>query len=295
MKLGCHVSNNGHEMLVGSVNEAIKYQANCFMVYLGAPQNSFRKPMNEWNIEQFLKILKDNKINNEDVIVHAPYIVNLAQQNEDKRKFAVDFITSEVLGVEAIKGKYIVVHPGAHLGVGIEEGCKIIAKSLKEILNNTKNTNVHICIETMSGKGTECCSKFNEIRMILDDVNDERLNVCFDTCHTWDSGYDLVNQYDEVFKNFDDIVGLDKIKVIHLNDTKNDLSTHKDRHENIGFGKIGFDTLLKVANDEKFINIPKILETPYIKIGDESFAPYKEEIAMIKKGIFDPLLFSNLK
>ncbi len=295
MKLGCHVSNNGHEMLVGSVNEAIKYQANCFMVYLGAPQNSFRKPMNEWNIEHFLKILKDNKINNEDVIVHAPYIVNLAQQNEDKRKFAVDFITSEVLGVEAIKGKYIVVHPGAHLGVGIEEGCKIIAKSLKEILNNTKNTNVHICIETMSGKGTECCSKFNEIRMILDDVNDERLNVCFDTCHTWDSGYDLVNQYDEVFKNFDDIVGLDKIKVIHLNDSKNDLSTHKDRHENIGFGKIGFDTLLKVANDERFINIPKILETPYIKIGDDSFAPYKEEISMIKKGIFDPLLFSNLK
>ncbi len=289
IKLGCHVGNSGRDMLVGSVHEALQYHANCFMLYLGAPQNSFRKPKSEWNIEPYLRILNENHIAPTDVIVHAPYIVNLAQGDEEKRKFAVELISKEVKGTEAIHAKYIVVHPGAHVGQGIEVGIQRIAKSLQEILEQTKDTSVTICLETMAGKGTECCSKFEEIKQIMDLVQNERIKVCFDTCHTWDSGYQIVEKYDEVLKHFDDLIGLDKIKVIHLNDSKNECESHKDRHENIGFGKIGFDTLLRFAMDERFHFIPKILETPYLKKdkgSKESYPPYLEEIEMIQTQTF---------
>ena len=294
MKIGSHVSNNGDLMLLGSVREAKSYGANCFMVYLGAPQSTQRKDISTYNIPLMLKEL-DN-INLEDVIIHAPYIVNLAQPDEEKRKFGVSFITQELMRMKAVGCKYMVVHPGAHMKEGIELGIERIAKSFNEILENTKDDDTYIAIETMAGKGSECCSRFDEIKKIIDLCPNysHRLVVCFDTCHTHDAGYDFMTDYDGVINEFDKIIGLDKIKVIHLNDSKNEIGCHKDRHENIGFGDIGFDTLMKFVYDKRFENIPIILETPYVKNGNESYPPYKYEIEMIRNNKFDPDLINKI-
>lgn len=294
IKLGCHVGNSGSEMLVGSVNEALNYGANAFMVYLGAPQNSFRKPMNQLNIPAFKKILMENNIDNENVVVHCAYILNLAQPDEEKRQYAIDFVVRELRGTHAIGAKYLVVHPGAHMNMGILEGCKRIANSLISIFEKTSDIDTIICLETMSGKGTECCSKFEEIKYIMDIVKNDRLQVCFDTCHTWDAGYDTVNDYEAVIQNFDNIIGLEHIKVLHINDSKNPNQSHKDRHENIGFGYIGYDTLCKFIYDERFSNVIKILETPYVEKEKEKIAPYKLEIEMIKNKQFDCNLKNKL-
>ena len=291
IKLGCHVGNNGNEMLVGSVKEALSYGANAFMVYLGAPQNSFRKPISQLNVPEYLEILKDNNIDPNNVVVHCAYILNLAQPDEEKRQYAIDFVVRELRGTHAIGAKYLVVHPGAHMKMGITEGCDRIAKSLIEIFERTSDIDSVICLETMSGKGTECCSKFEEIKYIMDIVNNDRLKVCFDTCHTWDSGYDTVNDYEGVIQQFDQIVGLQHIKVLHINDSKNLNASHKDRHENIGFGNIGFETLCKFVYDPRFENVVKILETPYVDTDNGEKPPYKLEIEMFKNQEFD----SNLK
>jgi len=291
LKLGSHVGNKGKEMLVGAVKEAINYKANCFMVYLGAPQNSYRKKLEDLNIPSFQELLKEHGINKHDVIVHAPYIVNLAQPNDVKRQFAIDFITNEVKRTYAIGAKYIVVHPGATLNLGIDKGLEKIADSIKVILHNTKETDVEILIETMSGKGSEACYRFEQIKTIIDIVDSPRINVCFDTCHTFDSGYDLVDNYDEVISEFDRIIGIEKIKVIHLNDSKNILGSRKDRHANIGFGNIGFDTLHKICKDKRFDSIPKILETPYV----QDYPPYKFEIEMLKEGQFNQNLYNDIE
>ena len=293
MKLGSHVGNSGIKMLEGSVEEAVSYGANTLMVYLGAPQNTFRKPFNQMHIEEAHRLCEENHISLDDIIVHAPYIVNLAQPDNEKWAYAIDFLSNELMGTAMIGAKYMVLHPGAHVGMGSEYGIKRISDGINCILSETINYNSVILLETMAGKGTECCKTFEEIASIIDKVhNKSRIGVCLDTCHINDAGYDIVNHYDEVINEFDRIIGLEYLKVIHLNDSKNPLASHKDRHENIGFGNVGFDTILKFVNDPRFINIPKILETPYIPYSKEiSFPPYKEEIAMIKKGIFD----SNLK
>ncbi len=290
IKIGSHVSNSGEKMLVGALNEALSYNANCLMFYLGAPQNSFRKPLKEFKIEEFHDLLLKNNIDYNDVIIHAPYIVNLAQPDIQKREYAIDFIANEIMKVDAIGARYIVVHPGAHVGEGLERGLNLISDSLKKIFEKTKNTDVIICLETMAGKGTECCSKFEELKTVLENVNNNRLQICFDTCHVWDSGYNIVDNYEEVLKKFDELIGLDKIKVIHLNDSKNFLESHKDRHENIGFGQIGFSTLSKFVFDDRFVNVAKILETPYVS----EFAPYKWEIEMLKKQEFDANLINKI-
>jgi deoxyribonuclease-4 len=295
MKLGCHVGNSGDEMLLGSVKEALSYKANCFMIYLGAPQNTYRKEVERLNIQGMHDILKENDINPEDIIVHAPYIVNLAQSDEVKRKFAVDFITKEIKTTALIGAKYIVIHPGAHVQMGEDVGLNKIIESVKEILDNTKDTNVFIALETMAGKGTELCYKFEHIKYILDEVKSDRLVVCYDTCHTSDAGYDYVNDYEGVLNKFDELIGLDKIKVIHLNDSKNELGARKDRHENFGFGKIGFEALMQFVNDKRFENIPKILETPYVQSDKKDYPPYKYEIEMIKSGVFDQNLLDKIE
>ena len=295
IKLGCHVGNSGSEMLVGSINEALSYKANSLMLYLGAPQNSFRKPLKDLRIEEFQNILSQNNINNENVIVHCAYILNLAQPDDEKRKYAIDFVINELRGTHAIGAKYLVVHPGAHMNCGTIEGCKRIADSLLKILEKTKDIDTVICLETMAGKGTECCSKFEEIKLIMDIVNSERIKVCLDTCHIWDSGYDSVNNYDEVINKFDQIIGLNNLKVIHVNDSKNLLASHKDRHENIGYGNIGFGTLSKFIFDEIFIDKIKILETPYVKVSDKlSLPPYKYEIEMLLKQEFNDELIEDI-
>ncbi len=295
IKLGCHVGNSGSEMLVGSVNEALSYNANSFMLYLGAPQNSFRKPLKDLRIEEFQNILKNNNIENENVVVHCAYILNLSQPDEEKRKYAIDFVINELRGTAAIGAKFLVVHPGAHMNTGVVEGCKRIADSLLRILEKTDDIDTIICLETMAGKGTECCSKFDEIKMIMDLVKSERIKVCLDTCHIWDGGYDIVNDYETVIKSFDDIIGLENLKVIHINDSKNTLASHKDRHENIGFGNIGFDTLSKFIYDERFKDKIKILETPYVKKNDKiSLPPYKYEIEMLLNNVFDSELINKI-
>ena len=292
MKLGSHVGNSGDLMLKGSVLEALSYKATCFMVYMGAPQNTFRKPLHMMNIEDFKDILEGHDLNIEDVIVHAPYIVNLGQIDEEKHMFGVRFLVDEIKKIEACGMKYMVLHPGAYVKATLEQGLNQIIKGINQILVRTSN--VTILLETMAGKGTECGRTFEEIAYIIDNVLDKsRIGVCLDTCHIHDAGYDLVNDYEGVIKEFDEKIGLEYLKAIHVNDSKNIRGAHKDRHENIGFGYIGFDTLLKVIYDERFKDIPKILETPYIPSvidKNESYPPYKEEIEMIKSKIFNPNL-----
>ena len=290
--IGSHVGNSGKLMLEGSVLEALSYNANALMVYLGAPQNSYRKPLSELNIPNMLTLMESSGISNDSLIIHAPYIVNLATYDIEKRNFGIDFITKELMGVKATKARCLVLHPGSAVNVSREEGIANIANSLKQILENTKDDETIIALETMAGKGNELARTFEEIHQIIELVDSPRIMVCLDTCHIFDGGYDIVNDYDGVINEFDRIVGLEKLSVIHLNDSKNILDSHKDRHENFGFGNIGFNTLLKFVYDERFANIPKILETPYV---DKEFAPYKYEIEMIKNKEFDSELLEKIK
>lgn len=296
MKLGSHVSNSGLKMMVGSVEEALSYNANCMMLYLGAPQNTYRKKIEEQRGNEAIALALENGITAEDIIVHAPYIVNLGQKDDEKFDFAIRFLTNELQMVQNLGLKYMILHPGAHVGNGSSYAIERIAKGINEILKRTSGNHTMIVIETMAGKGTECGKTFEELASIIVEIEDKsRIGVCLDTCHIFDGGYDIVSNYEEVIQQFDKIIGLDKIKVIHLNDSKNPLGSHKDRHENIGFGNIGFDTLLTILKDNRFVNIPKILETPYISISKEqSFPPYKEEIEMLKNGIFDPYLKNKI-
>lgn len=298
MKIGSHVSNNGELMLAGSLAEALGYGANALMVYLGPPQSTFRKPFSALNSDLLKEGLEKYNLNIEDVIIHAPYIVNLAQPDDEKRQFAVDFITNEMKVMAQIGAKYMVIHPGAHMKQGVEKGLELIADSFRKILQNTSNDDTFIAIETMAGKGSECCFEFAQIGKLIELVGkdfENRLVVCFDTCHTHDSGYDIVNDYEGVLNDFDQKVGLHKIKVIHLNDSKNIRGAKKDRHENFGFGYIGFDALMQFINDERFKDVPKILETPYVKVDEKtSYPPYKYEIKMIKEGQFDQSLISKI-
>ncbi|MFI3251504.1 MAG: deoxyribonuclease IV [bacterium] len=279
MIIGSHVSMNGKEMMLGSVKEAINYGATAFMIYTGAPQNTARKKIEELRIEEAHQLMSENNIDLKNVVVHAPYIVNPGTFLEDKRDFAISFLTEEVKRTYAMGSKILVLHPGNTLKNDLTETIKNIAFVINKINDNTKDLDVVIALETMSGKGTEVGRNFKEVKQIIDLINDKkRIGVCLDTCHIHDSGYDLVNDYDGVKKEFDTIIGLKYLNAIHLNDSKNVMGAQKDRHENLGVGNIGLETLLKVCYDEDFANIPKILETPYI----DGVAPYKEEIKIIR-------------
>ncbi len=279
MIIGSHVSMNGSDMMLGSVKEAISYNANAFMIYTGAPQNTARKDLSLLKIEEAHKLMKDNNIDLKNIIVHAPYIVNPGTFEDEKQQFAINFLTEEVKRTYAMGSKVLVLHPGNTLKNDLNETINKISYVINTINSNTKDLDVVIALETMSGKGTEVGRNFNEIKQIIDLINDKnRIGVCLDTCHIHDSGYDIINKYDDVKKEFDDIIGLNYLKVIHLNDSKNILGSKKDRHENLGKGNIGLETLLKVCYDNDLKDIPKILETPYI----DGKAPYKEEIEIIK-------------
>ena len=282
--IGSHVGFNKNKQLLGSLEEALSYGANTFMFYTGAPQNTIRYGIDDSLTKMALNKMKENNIDINNIIVHAPYIVNLANNKEEsKYDFSINFIKQEIKRCENIGIKYMVLHPGSHVGLGIEEGIKNIVFALNIILKDSKVT---ILLETMAGKGTEIGSSFEEIRQIIDGVdNKEKIGVCLDTCHINDAGYDL-NNFDFVLEEFDRIIDLKYLKCIHVNDSKNSIGAHKDRHENIGYGTIGFANLLKVLYHEKLDNIPKILETPYI----DDKAPYKEEIEMIRNKKFDNTL-----
>lgn len=285
--IGSHVSMSGKKMLLGSSEDAVKYGANTFMIYTGAPQNTRRKPIEELNIEAGQAHMKENGISN--IVVHAPYIINIANTTKPATfQLGVDFLQKEVERTAALGVDQIVLHPGAHVGAGVDKGIEKIIEGLNEVLS--QDYPVRIALETMAGKGTEIGRNFDEIARIIDGVtNNERLSVCFDTCHVHDAGYDIVNQFDDVLNEFDKIVGKDRISVIHVNDSKNERGAGKDRHENIGFGYIGFDALHNIVHHPDFEEIPKILETPFVGADPKKkHAPYKEEIEMFRESIYQP-------
>lgn len=279
MKIGSHVSMSGKEMLLGSVREAISYSANTFMVYTGAPQNTKRKAVEELNIENATVYMHENGI--DSFVVHAPYIINLANSvNPDIYRLGIDFLAEEINRTVKMGSNLLVLHPGSHVGAGVDIGIKYIAQGLNEILD--KNTSCYIALETMAGKGSEIGRTFEELAKIFEKVTyNEKLRICFDTCHVHDAGYDIINGLDGVIETFDKILGIDKIAVFHINDSKNPCGSGKDRHANIGEGYIGYDALHKIVHDKRFVSVPKILETPYIPDPNNpkiTYPPYKKEI-----------------
>ena len=291
--LGSHVGMSGKDMMLGSVKDAISYGANTFMLYTGAPQNTKRKKIEELNIGAARQMMEENGIWN--FVVHAPYIINLANTIKPETfQIATDFLKVELERTEAMGSETLVLHPGAHVGAGVEAGIAQIIKGLDMVMK--PEMKVKIALETMAGKGSEIGRSFEEIKAIYEGVRyPESRRVCFDTCHVNDAGYDIVNQYEEVLQQFDDILGLEQIAVFHINDSKNPMGAHKDRHENIGFGTIGFDALYRVVSDKRFEKIPKILETPWLKPEDDpkhTLPPYKEEIEMLQSGKRKPLTIS---
>lgn len=287
--IGSHVGFKKDTQILGSLEEALSYGSTTFMFYTGAPQNTKRCEISDELTLLALNKMKDTGIDYSKVIVHAPYIINLANNKDpDKFMFSVRFLQDEVERCSKLGIKNMVLHPGSHVGLGIDEGISNIVTGLNMILDNS---DVTILLETMAGKGTEIGSNFNEIKKIINGVhNKERIGVCMDTCHMNDAGYDLTD-FDKLLNYFDEVVGLEFLHCIHINDSKNGKSSHKDRHENIGFGTIGFDTLISIIYNERLSDIPKILETPYVG----EYPPYKYEIEMIKNKKFDHNIIEKIK
>ena len=278
--IGSHVSYKNSTGLLGSVEEAIGYGANTFMFYTGAPQNTRRGKIDKELTNKAYQLMKENGIDKDNVIVHAPYIINLC--NEKNFDFSVSFLETELERCTELGMSKLVLHPGSSVGMDREDAIHNIIKGLNIVLK--KDYPVTICLETMAGKGTEVGKTFEELKIIIDGIdNQNRIGVCLDTCHIHDGGYDI-SHIDDVLDEFDRIIGLDKLKCIHINDSKNERGAHKDRHENVGFGCIGFDYLMSVIYHDKLLGLPMILETPYV---DKEFPPYKEEIQMIRDRKFN--------
>ena len=289
MLIGSHVSFNKNSQLLGSVEEALKYGANTFMFYTGAPQNTNRCIIDKNNMNKAIILMNKNYIDYSNVVVHAPYIINLC--NENNFSFSVKFLQEELKRCNILGIKKLVLHPGSHIGLGENIGLNYIIKGLNEVLDNT-NYDVTILLETMSGKGTELGTSINQLKYIIDNIHDNKhIGVCLDTCHLNDSGINL-EYFDDYLEEFDKLIGINKIGCIHINDSKNSINSHKDRHENIGFGTIGFNTLIKIIYNKKLENIPKILETPYV---DKLYPPYKYEIDMIRNKKFNNNLLDEIK
>lgn len=294
--IGSHVSYKSGKQLLGSVVEALSYGANTFMFYTGAPQNTNRSTIDDNLTKEAYQLMEENGINPKNVIVHAPYIINLANDGASY-DFAIKFLKEEIKRVDKLGMKYLVLHPGSHVGLGIEKGLDNIINGLNFVLS--EDNDVIICLETMAGKGSELGTSFEQIKKIIDGVKlSDKLMVCLDTCHINDAGYDL-NNFDDVLDEFDRIIGLNNLACLHINDSKNERGAHKDRHENIGIGTIGFDNLINVIYNKRLDGIPKILETPYIGDTDDSkerlYPPYKFEIEMIKNKKFDADFLNKIR
>lgn len=286
--IGSHVGFNKNNQLLGSVLEASSYNANTFMFYTGAPQNTARNPIDSKLVEAAIEKMKEVGIDYSKVIVHAPYIINLC--NEGNFDFSVSFLKGEVKRVNDLGVKYLVLHPGSHVGLGIDKGIENIISGLNLVLDGSSD--VTILLETMAGKGSEVGSTIEELKRIIDGVKDKKhIGVCLDTCHLNDSGIDM-SDFDKYLDLFDKVIGIDKIGCIHINDSKNPINSHKDRHENIGFGTLGFNNLINIIYNERLGEIPRILETPYV---DKEYPPYKYEIEMIRNKVFDEDLINKIK
>ncbi len=296
--IGSHVSF-GNNQLLGALEEALSYKSNTFMFYTGAPTNTIRKDINPEYTNKALQIMQDNNIDINNVICHAPYIVNLGNnQDLEKYNFSINFIKQELQRCDEMHITKMVLHPGNSTGdITREEGLNNIVNAINNILDGT--TKCKILLETMAGKGSECASTIEEMSYLINHINrKEQIGVCLDTCHINDSGYDL-NKFDNYLEEFDKQIGLKYIECVHINDSKNEIASHKDRHENIGVGTIGFNTLLDVIYHPKLDNIPKILETPYIGDTDDSkerlYPPYKYEIEMIRNKEYNPEFRNNIR
>ena len=285
MLIGSHVKFNSKGQLLESLNEALSYGSTTFMFYTGAPQNTIRSKISSEITEKAKEVMKENNMKIEDIIVHAPYIINLANDNDDaKYNFSINFLIQEVKRCEEIGIKYLVLHPGSHVGLGIEKGIQNIIFALNKV--NESNDSVIILLETMAGKGSEVGSNLDEIKEIIDGVTDKsKIGVCLDTCHLSDSGYDITD-FDKILDELDKKIGLSYLHCVHVNDSKNVRGARKDRHENIGYGMLGFDNLINIIYNKRLDNIPKILETPWY----EDRPLYKEEIEMIKSKKFNDKL-----
>lgn len=277
MFIGSHVSMSAPHFVLGAVQEALSYNANAFMLYSGAPQNTKRRDISELKIAEAHELMRQSNISLEHMIVHAPYIINLANTiNPNTYELAVSFLKEEIVRVNAMGAKYLVLHPGSHVKAGEDVGLTSIVKGLDEAMKNMGA--VEIALETMAGKGSELGYSFQQLAYIIKHATyGDKLKVCLDTCHIHDAGYDL-SDFDSILDEFDTIIGLDRLACIHLNDSKNINGARKDRHANIGDGEIGFDNLYNIANNKRIKNIVKILETPYI----DGKAPYKEEIIKLR-------------
>ncbi|EEI23703.1 endonuclease IV [Lentilactobacillus hilgardii DSM 20176 = ATCC 8290] len=287
---------NGKDMFLGSAKEAAGFGENVFMVYTGAPQNTVRKPIEKLNGPAGKAYMAEHNL--KEVVVHAPYIINLGNTLKPQNfAFGVQFLQQEIARAEAIGAKQIVLHPGAHVGEGPQKAIDQIAKGLNEVI--TDNQSAQIALETMAGKGTEVGITFEQLAEIISKVsNNEKLSVTFDTCHTNDAGYDVKNDFDGVLNEFDHIVGLDRLKVIHLNDSKNERGSHKDRHQIIGLGTIGFKALNYIAHHDQLASVPKIMETPILKDPENKrikYNPHGYEVSMLRKQVFNPSIIEDMK
>ncbi|ODJ48993.1 deoxyribonuclease IV [Brochothrix thermosphacta] len=293
MKIGSHVSMAGKRMYAGAAEDAHSYGETTFMVYTGAPQNTRRKPVEELNIEEGQELIE--KYGMSDIVVHAPYIINLANTTKPETfELAVEFLTKEILRTEALGVNQIVLHPGAHVGAGADVGIARIIEGLNQVLHADQTA--QIALETMAGKGTEIGRSFDELARIMDGVtHSDKLSVTLDTCHVNDAGYNIKEDFDGVLNEFDKIVGLDRLKVLHINDSKNERGAGKDRHANIGFGTIGFEALNYIVHHPQLTELPKILETPFVgEDKNNKKAPYRLEIEMFKKQTFDPDILAKV-
>lgn len=293
--LGSHVSMKGKKMLLGAAEDAAIYGANTFMIYTGAPQNTRRKAIEDMNIEAGHAFMQKNDIDVSDIVVHAPYIINLGNTVKKQNfSFAIEFMKEEIKRAEALGVTQMTMHPGAHVGAGSDRAIEQIAQGLNEIIHEKQT--LQIALETMAGKGTEIGRSFEELAMIIDKIDlKDKISVTLDTCHAHDAGYNIKDDFDGVLKEFDEVVGLDKLKVIHVNDSKNIQGAGKDRHANIGFGEIGFEALNHVVHHEKLAHLPKILETPFVGTDKKNKKPpYKHEIEMLKAKTFNPNLLEDI-
>lgn len=284
---------SGQDMLLGAAKEAASYGANTFMIYTGAPQNTRRKPIDTFKIPEAHEFMAENHLSN--IVVHAPYIVNLGNVNKPEQfEFGIQFMQEEVKRAEAIGADQMTFHPGAHVGAGPGPAIEQIAKGLNQILREDQT--VQIALETMAGKGTEIGRTFEELAAIIERVDlKDKVSVTLDTCHIHDAGYPVKKDFDSVLEEFDQVIGLDYLKVIHVNDSKNFQGAAKDRHANAGFGEIGFEALNKVVHHPQLQGLPKILESPWVGEDKKNrVSPYKEEIQMYRTQSFNPNLLEDL-
>ncbi|TYA15162.1 deoxyribonuclease IV [Paenibacillus faecis] len=281
LKIGSHVSFSDKGLL-SATSEAASYGSSSFMIYTGAPQNTRRKPIESMHIEDGKAAMATAGI--DEIVVHAPYIINLGSYKSNTYQLAVDFLQEEIRRTHALGVRNIVLHPGAFTDKDAEYGVERIAEGLNQVLNGTDETEVNIALETMAGKGTEVGRSFEEIAAIIDKVqHNERLTICMDTCHIHDAGYDIVNDLDGVLRQFDDLIGLDRLAVVHINDSKNPIGSRKDRHTPIGSGWIGFEAIHRVVHHEALQGRPFILETPWVGKDPKTQRPmYEIEIALLR-------------